>query len=89
LQPGGVALECIDHGARFVDLGCDLQGRWGGCVCDMTVRPVSVTKSLTYTTSGAVLTESETDGTVSQSTYCLSGKTLTQHTDEKIWEAMA
>jgi len=56
----------------------------GGCVCDLTVRPMSMTKSMTYATAGAVLTETESDGTVSQSTYCVSGKTLTQHTDGKM-----
>ena len=56
----------------------------GGCVCDLTVRPVSMTKNMTYATAGAVLTETESDGTVSQSTYCVSGKTLTQHTDGKM-----
>jgi hypothetical protein len=56
----------------------------GGCVCDMTVGTMSMTKSMTYATSGAVLTETESDGTVSQSTYCVSGTTLTQHTDGKM-----
>ena len=93
LVPSGSAVDCNEvtaglttaaskPGAAHSAATCQAGG--GGCICDVTLKPISMTKTLTYTTSAAVLTETESDGTVNQSTYCVSGTTLTQHTDGKM-----
>lgn len=65
--------------ATFSSASCTSGG--GGCVCEFTVKPMTMTETQTYVTSGASLTETSSDGTVDVSTYCVSGTTLTEHLD--------
>ena len=63
----------------FSSAACQSAG--GGCLCTYTFNPIVMNQTSTYSTSGAVLTERSGQGEVTESTYCVSGTTLTLHTD--------
>jgi hypothetical protein len=73
----GLLTKSASADATFSSASCKSGG--GGCVCDFTVKPMTMTETDTYVTSGASLTETSSDGTVDVSTYCVSGTTLTEH----------
>jgi hypothetical protein len=83
LMSGGLTLTCAQLTAVLQsDLAnSDYQSAVcngsGGCSCVLTLKPTSSTTTGTYTTSGSVLTETETGGTPDQSTYCVNGTSLT------------
>jgi len=63
----------------FKSVTCKATG--GGCVCTLPAAPNLTTETATYSTSGGVLTETDSKGEVTQSTYCVSGEMMTQHID--------
>jgi len=53
----------------------------GGCACTFSPGANTTTTTDTYSTSGAVLTETNSKGEVTQSTYCVDGDKMIQHLD--------
>jgi hypothetical protein len=63
----------------FKSVACKSGG--GGCVCTLPTAPNVTSVNSTYSTSGGVLTETDSTGEVTQSTYCVVGDMMTQHVD--------
>jgi hypothetical protein len=92
LSSGGTAISCDQltsnvaagladptNNTPFSSVTCKAGG--GGCVCTIIPAPTPTNETSTYTTSGAILAETDSMGKVTESTYCVSEKTMIQHVD--------
>ena len=72
-------LSAPTNDTPFKSATCKASG--GGCACTFSPEANAITTVDTYSTMGAVLTETDNKGKVTQSTYCVSGKMMIQHLD--------
>jgi hypothetical protein len=82
--PQGVVVSCdlltqaetasLDPKGPFASISCQAGG--GGCICTLTAKGTPTTTTGPYTTSGGTLSDTDSDGTATTSSYCVSGETL-------------
>jgi len=89
--PQGTVVSCdvlsqaeaanLDTSGPFASISCKAGG--GGCICTLIAKGTTTTTTGPYTTKDGTLSDTDSDGAPSTSSYCVTGDSLSLYNDHE------